>query len=103
MAAFIRSVSFDVGEGTAVNSPTFHATDKMVGSGATQFDNGVNIELGNSQDPILFKLYNIKGQLIVEVWVSERQFLELPNLNSGVYFYKLREGKKVQTGKLIKK
>lgn len=64
--------------------------------------NEVYITIENSHEAFSFKLYNTMGNTIIErSGLIKKQKIEIQNIKSGIYMYKIISGNKVQDGKLM--
>lgn len=65
--------------------------------------NDLNISFPNEYQEAKVVLYNVLGQNVLEKSVSNSEnTISLDNLNSGIYFYKIKSGSFTQSGKIIK-
>jgi hypothetical protein len=64
----------------------------------------ISIRFPANSSSVNFSLYNNLGQLILEKSnLQSDENLNIENLNSGIYFYKIASANATQTGKIIKK
>ena len=50
----------------------------------------------------IFTLFSTEGKVVFEKTIVDGSFISIKNLNTGMYFYQIRQGGKVLSGKLIK-
>ena len=63
----------------------------------------LSISFPTGFDSADFSLYNSLGQLVLDKNITSNVTIAIENLNSGIYFYKIKSNTFVQTGKIIKK
>ena len=48
-----------------------------------------------------FQLFDVKGRLIEEIQFNEQHKVSTKNLHKGVYYYRMKSGKFINSGKII--
>lgn len=66
-------------------------------------NNFISVSFPSGFDVAHFILYNSLGQVVLEKEVYSNATIATENLNSGIYFYKIKSSTFVQAGKIIKK
>ncbi len=69
------------------------------------FEDYIQIATKDLRGTISFELYTTSGQLLLQkTWTAEQSEMTIPTeqLSSGVYFYKIKQGKNIISHKLIK-
>ncbi len=100
-------------EGWMIDQIVFRGYEMM--SKVDEFENkSIQIYPNPSSDIIQFysptlslnnfqlSIYNVSGKQVVSTIMPDHQTVNIAQLESGIYFYKLQKGNEIQTGKIIK-
>ncbi len=63
----------------------------------------LNIHIPNLQRPTTIELFDIQGNMIQKLNISQNQNIRVGNLQSGLYFFRIQAGSSVSTGKFVKR
>jgi hypothetical protein len=87
-------------ETNKTNVPLFNETEIMIYP--NPFKDNLIINCNGFSDTISFDLYDAKGRKIYSKEIKNLETIQLENIKSGLYFYHIGLGDKLQIGKLIK-
>lgn len=88
-----------------LSNPNFPAIEDNIAPYPNPFSNSLVIDTANISGLVSFTLYNANGSIVTQRSFDSgiKEFINTSSLPSGFYFYKIENGTKSNSGKLIKK